>query len=569
MKGKKELFLFVLIFLSSFWSLQAQEKKSFSWIKPFLDKNPQESAINTQVKEKAQSAEHTMLMFEQIGDYYAQKKQTKTSLKYYLDAYEWMKIHGNKKVLHHLELKLAKNYQILKKHNKAIQFGVKSRDFFQKNNEKQALFETNFLLGNIYLDLDQSTFATTYVQDVFEYGISENSPESLMKAYYLQGKYHQLENKQSNASNFLNNALKYAKEIGDRNTQASIYLEQAKLFEKTQKFASAIRQLELAFKELSHSQDNNLRIAIVKKMATLQSKQGKDNESLKYLEEAYKLSKEHHYAQEQADIMKKMVLLALENENTTKASEYVKIYNTLSDSIYEIGKENNLQAVEDREKIQRQGKLISFYKEEIDAKENRFWIVSVFLVLLIGVLLLLARTLRKSKQLVEKEKELLESKRALAKMELERARSELDENREHLSQITTLIIEKNAQIRKLLEQVEKLKEMDQFSASGNTEKIKMVDELLAFKILTEDDWSEFRKIYNQVFEGVEAKLKLHHANLTKSEKKLFMISKLKLSLDEVADLLAISPESVRKARYRLKKKLALEKENLQDYIDRF
>ena len=55
--------------------------------------------------------------------------------------------------------------------------------------------------------------------------------------------------------------------------------------------------------------------------------------------------------------------------------------------------------------------------------------------------------------------------------------------------------------------------------------------------------------------------------LSSSEMRLCMLLRLNLSSKEIADILHITPDSVRIARYRLRKKLPLEsKDDLQDYL---
>lgn len=71
----------------------------------------------------------------------------------------------------------------------------------------------------------------------------------------------------------------------------------------------------------------------------------------------------------------------------------------------------------------------------------------------------------------------------------------------------------------------------------------------------------------QVHKDFQEKLTSGYPHLTEQEKRLAMLIRLNLSTKEVATLLSISPKSVEVARYRLKNKLNLKKEdNLTQFI---
>lgn len=86
-------------------------------------------------------------------------------------------------------------------------------------------------------------------------------------------------------------------------------------------------------------------------------------------------------------------------------------------------------------------------------------------------------------------------------------------------------------------------------------------------ILTDDDWIEFKTIFDKVHSGFFYQLKSAFPDLTPAEIRLSALLKLRLSTREIAALLAISPESVSKTRYRLRKKLQLPaEEDLEGFI---
>jgi DNA-binding CsgD family transcriptional regulator len=139
-----------------------------------------------------------------------------------------------------------------------------------------------------------------------------------------------------------------------------------------------------------------------------------------------------------------------------------------------------------------------------------------------------------------------------------------------LNDFTHHLVEKNRVIFELEKKVISNTERRQSQASDNGENQEEYTNLLQLRILTDDDWSKFKMYFDKVFPGLILQLRQKHSNLTGAEERLFLLLKLKTDSREMADMLGISMESVRKNKYRLKKKLSLnENEPLEDYINLF
>ncbi|HEY8937180.1 MAG TPA: hypothetical protein VIM65_18265 [Cyclobacteriaceae bacterium] len=113
------------------------------------------------------------------------------------------------------------------------------------------------------------------------------------------------------------------------------------------------------------------------------------------------------------------------------------------------------------------------------------------------------------------------------------------------------------------------KELDNVSKKVVPEQkqIEKFDSILNFSILTEDDWERFKKIFQEVYPNFFAKLRYRFPAITASELRLSALIKMNLSLKEAGTMLAISADSVKKSRYRLKKRLDLkEEESLEEFI---
>lgn len=90
------------------------------------------------------------------------------------------------------------------------------------------------------------------------------------------------------------------------------------------------------------------------------------------------------------------------------------------------------------------------------------------------------------------------------------------------------------------------------------------------RILTPEDWAIFKVHFEKTYPGYLLRLRSVHSTLSEAEERLFLFLKLQLTRKEIADILGISPDSVKKARTRLRKRLELEREDsLEDFVQSF
>ncbi len=73
-------------------------------------------------------------------------------------------------------------------------------------------------------------------------------------------------------------------------------------------------------------------------------------------------------------------------------------------------------------------------------------------------------------------------------------------------------------------------------------------------LLTEDHWKEFKTRFDKAFPDFFNRLRANYPDLTPAETRLLALQHLQLPSRNIANMLAISPESLKKTRYRLRKK---------------
>ena len=144
-----------------------------------------------------------------------------------------------------------------------------------------------------------------------------------------------------------------------------------------------------------------------------------------------------------------------------------------------------------------------------------------------------------------------------------RRKRQLEQARRELTMFTDMIREKNEMLDVFSQKIETLKATDQ---QTQDERSYHLDDLMNAHILTEEDWREFRILFDKVHPGFFARLKEKMPDLTAAETRLLALTKLQLAPREMASMLGISYDSILKTRQRLRKKINLPEEGTLDEL---
>lgn len=87
------------------------------------------------------------------------------------------------------------------------------------------------------------------------------------------------------------------------------------------------------------------------------------------------------------------------------------------------------------------------------------------------------------------------------------------------------------------------------------ERSEYLEKLSRSTILTEEDWAQFRNVFEKVHPEFISLLKEKYPDLTPAETRLLVLEKLDLNLQEMANMLGVSKNTIHQTRYRLKKKM--------------
>lgn len=181
--------------------------------------------------------------------------------------------------------------------------------------------------------------------------------------------------------------------------------------------------------------------------------------------------------------------------------------------------------------------------------------------------------LRKEKEMqelrLEAEREALRKDYEIAALKSEQLEHDVRHKSNELSNTTMNLIRKNEILNDIAGKITKIQ--DQITAEDASpmllRQLQRIQTSIRENISHDDDWKNFTRNFDIVYENYTKRLMELHPNLTAADQRLCCYIRMRLSSKEIAPLVNISYKSVEMARYRLRKKMGLSPDiSLTDYL---
>lgn len=222
----------------------------------------------------------------------------------------------------------------------------------------------------------------------------------------------------------------------------------------------------------------------------------------------------------------------------------------------------------------------TFFKNHSDIINIDFILPGIIILSAIIVLAFIYFIFRQQKLRLKMEKDILiqqnqlfMSQKAMNELEMKTVAIEndtlnvkLQSKRKEFMDIALNINEQKTFLEKISSGIDEI--IDINDQEKRSERLKQLSVMIKQRMSFSKEKKEFYVKIEEIHKDFHMKLKTTFPNLTNLEKKLAGLIRLNLSTKEIASLLNISPKSAEIARYRLKKKLKLDKNNnLKEFIN--
>ncbi len=258
-----------------------------------------------------------------------------------------------------------------------------------------------------------------------------------------------------------------------------------------------------------------------------------------------------------------------------EALHYHEIYAHYQDSLAGVSSKSALAELETKYETAQKQRAIEKLENEKKIQESRERTIMAISGSSTLILLLLVAGIwqkRRKDKVISRQKELVYQKeKALNQAQLEKQKLKEEELEQSLlyksKQLNTHalhMMQKNTMLQDIQSDI---KELSKAAAIDDKPRYKQIQRQIAQSLRADNDWDVFRLYFEEVNDHFFEKLDAINEELTTHDHRLCALIKLNMNSKEMASVLNLAPNSIKSARYRLKKKLNLAQDaDLESFI---
>ena len=442
----------------------------------------------------------------------------------------------------------------------ALKYSLKSLKIFEDKKDTAEMAATIFNIGNLYFDLGDNRNAKKYFVTAQRMAISIGNLLLEADVYDMMGSINQQENDLDSAWVYYKKSLLLYQKIdfkqGVAIAQQNIGTLQVKL--KNYRYGISYLKKSLAFFQTTNLIEDVSKVAIDLSKAYTHTQEY--DSAVFYSDYALKNGRSLQNVDIQLQALEELESVYLNMKNYGKAYDIQSSYYKLRDSLQSVDMEMRIAELKQKYDLDKAEKETALWmsQQQIEASKSKVYmilVVSLLSFILFASIFVWHRR-KKETEIIQ----LRQERNKLIKEDME------DKMRFQSKQLTTHalnMLQKNTLLQSLQEDIDRIGEKAK-------EEVKPELRSLNHKIMThikgEKDWGLFKMYFEQINKDFFNALYKINPNLTSNDLRLLALIKLNMNIKEVASVLNLSPDSVKNARYRLRKKLNL---NSQDDLFEF
>lgn len=285
-------------------------------------------------------------------------------------------------------------------------------------------------------------------------------------------------------------------------------------------------------------------------VAKAQLSLGQLNEALQSAMRSKEMADEGFFLEKQKDAEKTLSDIYLKLDRPTEALQHFTAYTAKKDSIFEKDKSNAVLELQTMYETAKKEQTINELEaeKEIERFRNKALLIGL-IVVVIAALIIINREVKRRKQAREVHRLEMETER----LEKERLTDQLEFKNRELTAQALHIAQKNEMLKEIKEELESSR-----TDSDNGTQVRSLVQKINFDKQFDKNWEQFIMAFKESNPDFLKELDRKFPELTPNEVRLAALIKMNLGNKDIAHILNISDDGVKKARYRLRKKLNMD-----------
>ncbi|ELR70692.1 TPR repeat-containing protein [Fulvivirga imtechensis AK7] len=467
---------------------------------------------------------------------------------------------------------LGNIHQLLKEFDKAVLYFKRSLELYERKGSVSNRLAALNNLGLAYKEWGEYDSALKYYDQRLD--LARSTGEKVSEASVLNniaGVY--LNQRQfKNALFTYQQSLRIKKEIGDIKGEALVLGNIGELYFEMDNVPAA---LDYFFQSLDIRKSIDYPYGVMNtsiRIAKIYLEMKNTEEAIRYAWEALELAKKINMVEPQKESLQILSEAYEQDNNYAAALIYFNQYSSLKDSLLNLNNIRKMIEAESRYEQMNMEKEVKLMELELSLKNQELRKkkgVITIIILSIGMVVVIGIVVAKHQQ------NRIQRHRAastfylktIQNLELEegKLKNELERKRRELTTMALDLVQRSNTMKEVR------KELSVLSYSKRTneflDKLSSLQKMVGYACRQDKNWEDFKVYFENVHQNFLSYLKSKYPKLTGTDLKICTLSRLNFSIKEMAEILHISPESVKIARHRLRKRLSLDtNEELNSFI---
>ncbi len=446
---------------------------------------------------------------------------------------------------------------------------------YQSLNDSVGIANVLLNTGQIYSDQNSYDEALTYYEEAYRTFKSLAKQDRQIHTAIHIGQLHHSVSRYDLAQTYYQQALQLSDSAQNNYGLATSYLNLGRLALAMGNLDQATSFCQQALPIQQAINDGHGKSLTYYTLGSIERAKGNYVEAEEHLLHALKKATKVSSRQNRRDIYLELKQVAEATDNYEQALTYFGNYHALQDSLLNAEKLREIVRLENRYELDKKERELLMQQQSVNLMQQEARIQSFFRNgLMIGIIALafIGYLITSRQRLkIKKNREVFHSRQQLDQAELENAQlkqkkltQELEYKSKELTSYTINFIQKNELMDQLKLGIQQAKRQ---AKPEVRQQLNSLSRLVDQNLHIDREWADFKRHFEEVHKDFFTQLKNYCSELSTSELKLCALLKLNMSMKEMANILGISPDSVKTARYRLRKKLGLEREEkLADFI---
>lgn len=249
------------------------------------------------------------------------------------------------------------------------------------------------------------------------------------------------------------------------------------------------------------------------------------------------------------------------------AYKYLKLFMKESERVDKEIRRQDIPKKRAREAIARRNDTITLLEKDAELSRRRVYlmILAMAVVVIAAVALIVVLWQRyKIRKMENRElRNSLQQEALIYSVNRKNFERDIKQKECEISSSTLLLANKN----EVLQQISDITK--RYSSEGKVpiEYVQQVNEVIGDSLKNDDEWQRFKLHFDSVHPNFFVKLKECSQELSENDLRLCAYIRIGMRAKQIAEMLSVSPDSINSNRYRLRKKLGLQRgESLDDFV---